>query len=205
MRPHRLFPIFLTAGLFLLGFGLKAFADGGDSSAASSEDNDPAHNNYYWQGPKLYNQNRLTDGGNFEEAVQRQGTRQDANAYLLQIRKQMAQEAKSQAQERAVLNYGGNSPDGALHVTYLQTGIIQVTLRTKNLFDENTASLRSGSMDVLNRLEALLESKKASQIELRMLDELDESPAARDVDAERTLAVFSLLNFKQLSAERAAG
>ena len=84
-------------------------------------------------------------------------------------------------------------------MTYISKGHIKVTLQAKYLFDENTASLKAGAMDVLNRLGDLLSAKEGNQVELTMVDELDNTLQAKDVDAERALVVFALLNLKRVA------
>jgi outer membrane protein assembly factor BamD (BamD/ComL family) len=156
-------------------------------------------NNYYWQGTQLYNLGRLGEAfDSFEKAIQRKQNSKEAEAYLLQIRQEIVTNAKKRAEERATLNYGANTPDSALNVQYVQKGYIRVTLQAKYLFDENTASLKVASMDVLNRLADLIQSKEGNRVELTLVDELDVTPNAKDIDAERSLLVFAYLNFKRI-------
>ena len=76
---------------------------------------------------------------------------------------------------------------------------MKVTLRVHNLFIENSAALRSHSMDVINQLADLLYAKKADRVELTLVDDLDKShPQAQSLDAERALALFAILNFKKI-------
>jgi len=183
---------------------LSGWADNNTQNSnanSSSGSADQTDNNYYWQGTQLYNLGRLGEAfESFEKAIQRKQNSKEAEAYLLQIRQEIVTNAKKRAEERGALNYGnGNTPDSAMNVTYLEKGFIRVTLQAKFLFDENTAALKSGSMDVINRLAELLQSKEGNRVEFTMVDELDETPEAKNVDAERTLVVFSLLNFKRLA------
>ena len=162
---------------------------------------DQTDNNYYWQGTQLYNLGRLGEAfDSFEKAIQRKQNSKEAEAYLLQIRQEIVTNAKKRAEERATLNYGGNSPDSALNVTYVEKGYVKVTLQAKYLFDENTASLKTASIDVLNRLADLIQAKEGNRVELIMVDDLDQTPTAKDIDAERALMVFAYLNFKRLNA-----
>ncbi len=161
---------------------------------------DQTENDYYWKGTQLYNLGRLGEAfDSFEKAIQRKQNTKEAEAYLLQIRQEIVTNAKKRAEERATLNYGGSSPDSALNVQYVQKGYIKVTLQAKFLFDENSASLKTASLDVLNRLADLIQTKEGNRVELTMLDDLDAVPNAKDIDAERALLVFGYLNFRKLT------
>src|SRR3954468_17008893 len=155
----------LAAGLMLAGaFAVRA-ADGQMPDPTKSADQ--TDSNYYWQGTQLYNLGRLGEAfDSFEKAIQRKQNTKEAEAYLLQIRQEIVTNAKKRAEERATLNYGGNSPDSALNVQYVQKGYIKVTLQAKYLFDENTASLKTASLDVLNKLADLIQAKEGNRVEL---------------------------------------
>ena len=73
-------------------------------------------------------------------------------------------------------------------------------MQAKFLFDENSAALKTASVDVLNRLAELVQIKEGNRVELIMVDELDETARAKDIDAERALLVFAYLNFKRVNA-----
>ena len=77
---------------------------------------------------------------------------------------------------------------------------MKVILQAKYLFDENSASLKTSSLDVLNRLADIMQTKEGNRIELVMMDELDATPQAKDIDAQRSLLVFAYINFKKLNA-----
>jgi outer membrane protein OmpA-like peptidoglycan-associated protein len=176
---------------------------GGQDGAAKSVDQ--TDSNFYWQGTQLYNLGRLGEAfDSFEKAIQRKQNTKEAEAYLLQIRQEIVTNAKKRAEERATLNYSGNSPDSALNVTYVQKGYIKVTLQAKYLFDENSASLKTASLDVLNRLAELVQTKEGNRVELIMVDELDNTPLAKEIDSERSLLVFAYLNFKKISSSNRA-
>lgn len=200
----------------LAGVSLYAFADNSPvtppasgaapatapAATGTTGSADQTDNNYYWQGTQLYNLGRLGEAfDSFEKAIQKKQNSKEAEAYLLQIRQEIVSNAKKRAEERTALNYGGQNPDSALNVAYLDRGYIKVTLQAKYLFDENTASLKTGAMDVINRLGDLLSAKQGTHVEFTMLDELDTTANAKNIDAERSLIVFSLLNFKRLSSE----
>jgi flagellar motor protein MotB len=164
---------------------------------------DQTDNNYYWQGTQLYNLGRLGEAfDSFEKAVQKKQNSKEAEAYLLQIKQEIVNNAKKRQEERATLNYGGNNPDNALNVSTLDKGYIRVELQAKFLFDDNSASLRAGGMDILNRLADIMAAKEGNHVELTMKDELDASTTAKDIDAERTLLIFSYLNFKRLGNDQ---
>jgi len=171
---------------------------------ASSASVDQNENNFYWQGTQLYNLGRLGEAfDSFEKAVQKKQNSKEAQAYLMQIKQEIVNNAKKREQERSTLNYGGNNPDNALNVSFLEKGHIRVTLQARYLFDQNSSSLKPGGMDIINRLADLLAAREGNHVELTMTDELDTAVNAKDIDAERTLLIFSLLNFKRLAADQA--
>src|SRR6478672_11487327 len=101
---------------------------------------DQTDNNYYWQGTQLYNLGRLGEAfDSFEKAIQKKQNSNEAEAYLLQIRQEI--------------------------VTYLSKGYIKVVVQAKYLFDENTAALKAGAMDVINRLSDILTTNDGSHVE----------------------------------------
>ena len=168
-----------------------------DSAAAPLDQGD---NNFYWQGTQLYNLGRLGEAfESFEKAIQRKQNSKESEAYLLQIRQEIVNNAKKRAEERSVLKYGDGSPETALNVAYVQKGQTRVTLQMKFLFNENSTSLKTGAIDVLNRLSDMLDVKEGTRVELTVIDELDDYPGVKDVDAERNMIVFAYLNFKRLN------
>jgi outer membrane protein OmpA-like peptidoglycan-associated protein len=173
--------------------------DAGNAKAAST---DQAENNYYWQGTQLYNLGRLGEAfESFEKAIQKKQNTKEAEAYLMQIRQEIVTNAKKRAEERATINYSGSTPDSALNVAYLQKGHIKVTLQAKYLFDENSTSFKPAAMDVIDRLAELLQSKEGNRVELTMVDEVSNTADAKNIDAERSLLVFALLNLKKLTPD----
>ncbi|MFA5976094.1 MAG: hypothetical protein WC859_08040 [Elusimicrobiota bacterium] len=187
--------------LLLLSLGIS-FVLAGEGWGETKDNNptDQTDSNYYWQGTQLYNLGRLGEAfESFEKAIQRKQNAKESEAYLLQIRQEIVTNAKKRAEGRSTLNYGGQNPDSALTVVYLDRDHLKVTLQAKFLFDENTACLKNSAMDVLNRLSDLIQTKEGSRVEIEMVDELDVTGKSKDIDAERTLLVFALLNFKRLS------
>jgi len=181
------------------GFAPQAWA-----ADAKSDSADQTDNNYYWQGTQLYNLGRLGEAfESFEKAIQRKQNAKEAEAYLLQIRQEIVNSAKKRSEEKNSLNYGGSTPDTALNISYVEKGYIRVTVQAKYLFDENTASLKAGAMDVINRLADVLQSKEGQRIEVILIDDMDNIVNVQDIDAERSLLVFSLVNFKRISQENA--
>ena len=175
------------------------------SSASSSSSVDQQDNNFYWQGTQLYNLGRLGEAfDSFEKAIQRKQNSKEAEAYLLQIRQEIVNNAKRSEKERGAVNLGKNTPDAALSVVYVQPGFVRVTLHAKLLFDENTASLKNGSIDVINHLGDILNSKEGNRVELTFEDDLDVTLQSRNIDAARALVVFALLNYKHISDEQNA-
>ena len=178
-------------------------ADAPAAKDASGGSADQSDNNYYWQGTQLYNLGRLGEAfDSFEKAVQKKQNSKEAEAYLMQIKQEIVNNAKKRQEERASLNYGGGSADDPLSVTYLQKGYIRVILKENLLFDENSASLKTSAIDKIDRLADLLQSKEGNHVELTVTDELDQTANAKDIDAERTLVIFALLNFKRLAVDQ---
>ncbi len=192
--------LWVRAGLFATVLGIVLSSGwAADDKAGSADQTD---NNYYWQGTQLYNLGRLGEAfESFEKAIQRKQNTKEAEAYLLQIRQEIVNNAKKRSEEKNALHYGGNSPDTALNVSYVEKGYVRVTIQAKFLFDENTACLKSGGMDVINRLTEVLQAKEGQRVEVTLINELDNVVNVRDIDAERTLLVFSLVNFKRLTPE----
>src|SRR5580704_8419127 len=128
MNLKTLFLIFAICGLMFEVTSVRAddakpaapAAAPASGDAASADQTD---SNYYWQGTQLYNLGRLGEAfESFEKAIQRKQNSKEAEAYLLQIRQEIVNNAKKRSEERATLNYGGNSPDSALNVSYIQKG-----------------------------------------------------------------------------------
>jgi outer membrane protein OmpA-like peptidoglycan-associated protein len=162
---------------------------------------DQTDNNYYWQGTQLYNLGRLGEAfESFEKAIQRKQNSKEAEAYLMQIRQEIVNNAKNREKEKQNLTQGGSNSDTAMNVVYVEKGHIRVFLQAKFLFDENTSTFKSGAIDVINKVADLLQSKEGNRIEITLVDELDAIVNAKDIDSERALAVFSLINFKRLAA-----
>jgi flagellar motor protein MotB len=164
------------------------------------ENIDQAENNYYWQGTQLYNLGRLGEAfESFEKAIQRKQNSKEAEAYLMQIRQEIVNNAKNREKEKDNINTGGANSDTAMNVVYVEKGHIRVFLQAKFLFDENTSTLKSGAVDVINKVADVFQTREGNRIEVTLVDELDNIRNARDIDAERALAVFSLINFKRLA------
>ena len=167
-------------------------------------DADQTENNYYWQGTQLYNLGRLGEAfESFEKAIQRKQNSKESEAYLMQIRQEIVNNAKNRSKERETVNIGGANPDSALNVVYVEKGHIRVFIQAKYLFDENAATPKAGAMDVINKVADILQNKDGNRIEVTLVDELDPILHARDVDAERALAVYALLNFRRLALTNA--
>jgi len=194
--------IFAYAAIFSLGLGMSLSSSVLAADAKSSDSADQTDSNYYWQGTQLYNLGRLGEAfESFEKAIQRKQNTKESEAYLLQIRQEIVNNAKKRSEEKNSLNYGGSSPDTALNVSYVEKGFVRVTVQAKFLFDENSASLKTGGMDVLNRLAEVLQAKEGQRVEVTLINELDNVVNVRDIDAERALLVFSLVNLKRLSPD----
>lgn len=189
----------VICSLLAVGFALPSITWADDAKTDSADQTD---NNYYWQGTQLYNLGRLGEAfESFEKAIQRKQNSKEAEAYLLQIRQEIVNNAKKRKDESNALNYGGNTPDTALNITYVEKGYIRVTVQAKYLFDENSASLKAGAMDVINRLAEVIQSKEGQRVEVIFVDDMDNITRVRDIDAERALLVYSLVNFKRAAEE----
>ena len=190
----------VSCSLLAVLFALPLMARADDKNASA----DQTDNNFYWQGTQLYNLGRLGEAfESFEKAIQRKQNTKEAEAYLLQIRQEIVNNAKKRSDEKNALNYGGNSPETALNVAYVEKGYIRVTIQAKFLFDENSASLKTGAMDVIHRLAEVLQAKEGQRIQVSLINELDNVQNVRDIDAERALVVFSLVNFQRLAPDSA--
>ena len=170
-------------------------------AAEKPENADQSENKYYWEGTQLYNLNRLGEAADsFEKAIRRKQNVKESEAYLLQIRNEIVGDVKKRQEEKmALINGAATSPDAALHIAYVQKGFIRVTLRARLLFDENSASLRPGAMDTIQRIIDILEAKKGQRVEVTLIDEMDNVFKVRDLEAERSLVIFSLINLKMIS------
>src|SRR5205807_2940418 len=134
-RTRRSFGVLCT--LFIT-VGSVVRADTPPSPPAPNADKpaEQTDNNYYWQGTQLYNLGRLGEAfESFEKAIQRKQNSKEAEAYLLQIRQEIVNNAKKRSEEKNAINYGGNTPDTALNVAYVEKGYIRVTVQAKFLFD----------------------------------------------------------------------
>jgi len=203
MKSLQISTVLMSAGILFTSLVPLRAENPKDATAATADQTD---NNFYWQGTQLYNLGRLGEAfESFEKAIQRKQNTKESEAYLLQIRQEIVNNAKKRSEERATLNYSGNLPETALNVAYVQKGHIRVTVQAKYLFEDNTAALKVSAMDVINRLVDLIDQKAAdSKIELNFVDELDNTNEAKDVDAERALVVFGLLNLKKLALPSAS-
>ena len=191
------------AMIFILGHSYAADTTDSAPSKDANAASDQTDNNFYWQGTQLYNLGRLGEAfDSFEKAIQRKQNSKESEAYLLQIRQEIVTNAKKRQDEKATLNYSGTSPESALNVSYIQKGMTKVILQAKYLFTENSATLRTGSVDVLNKLADLLENREGNRVDVTMVDEMDTVPNAKDIDGDRALLVFSYLNFRKLSTSQ---
>jgi len=171
---------------------------------AADKEVSQADNNYYWEGTRLYNLGRLGEAfESFEKAIQRKQNSKEAEAYLMQIRQEIVNNVKNRKNEQSNVNVAGSNPDAALNVIYVEKGHIRVLLQAKLLFDENTSTFKSGAVDTINKVADMMQGKEGNRIEITLINEMDNIKNARDVDAERALAVYSLINFKRLQTANA--
>lgn len=170
-----------------------------DSSDNGSDDG--TDKTYYWQGNTINNLNRLTQGSpDFEEIQRRAKASGDADQYLSSIRAQMAHQAVSDADNKKLLTLKGELPGNPLEVAYDPSGVA-ATLHADMLFSENSTAIKTGAIDVLDRLRALLQqSTDQRPVHLIISDRLDDAPQVSQVDAERVLMLVGLLEFPERSA-----
>lgn len=184
-----------------LSFSIAAFAADAPAPAKDASA-DQTENNYYWQGTQLYNLGRLGEAfESFEKAIQRKQNAKEAEAYLMQIRQEIVNNAKNRSKERETVNVGGSNPESALNIVYVEKGHIRVFIQAKFLFDENTATPKAGMMDVINKVADILQNKEGNRVEVTLIDEMDPILRAQNIDAQRALAVYALLNFRRLATE----
>jgi len=187
----KLFPFAAVFFFSILGTASRLRLCAADSSADYDENG--VKKTYYWQGNQLNNlSSRLGSSGDFEEEKRRAGVNKDSEEYLAKIRGQMSHQAGVDAQKKAALTYQGQLPGNPIEVTYLSPGV-RVTLHADALFDENSASMKMGAVDTLQRLRTVLETQGQEPLHLVIADTVDDMPEANDVDAERSLAVLSML------------
>jgi flagellar motor protein MotB len=175
---------------FILAAGHPLRLGAADSSDGYDENG--VKKTYYWQGNQINNMSRLGSSSDFEEEQRRAGTGKEAEEYLAKIRGQMAHQAQTDAQKKASLTYQGQLPGNPIEVTYLSPGV-RVTLHADALFDENSASMKMGAVDTLERLRTVLKTEGQQPLEFVIADTMDDMPQAGDLDAERSLAVLSML------------
>jgi len=149
---------------------------------------------YYWQGAQLNNLGRLGNPGDFEEVQRRAHEGKDPDQYLSTIREQMAHKAKLDAQNKAALTFQGQLPANPIELTYLSPGL-RVTLHANALFDENSATIKAGAVDILEHLNQVLETEQQKPLQFVISDAVEEDPDAANLDAERSLVVLSMLAF----------
>src|SRR6266481_3287571 len=93
----------LIFALCLFPFAMPCVAQAADDKKADSADQ--TDSNYYWQGTQLYNLGRLGEAfESFEKAIQRKQNTKEAEAYLLQIRQEIVNNAKKRSEEKNALN-----------------------------------------------------------------------------------------------------
>jgi flagellar motor protein MotB len=158
----------------------------------SDGSDDGTKKTYYWQGNQLNNLDRLGNNADFEEEQRRTREGKDADQYLTSLREQMTRKAQGDAQERTALTFQGQLKGDPIELTALSPGL-RVTLHADALFDENSATMKVGGIDTLERLHALLQNESQKPLQFVIADTIDDFPAANNLDAERSLVVLSML------------
>jgi len=184
--------------LFVLGLAYPLLTCRADSS--DDDDNNGVKKSYYWQGTQLNNLSRL-GSTDFEQEQRHANEGKDGEQYLATIREQMAHQAKMDAQKKSALTFDGQLQANAIEVTYLSPGV-RVTLHADALFDENSSTMKLGAVDTIARLSTILGSVGQQPLQLVIADRMDEIPQARDLDAERSLVVLSMLEMSNKDTDR---
>src|SRR5439155_11517297 len=123
----------VLGAILAMGFASMTVLWAADAKPADSADQ--TDSNYYWQGTELYNLGRLGEAfESFEKAIQRKQNTKEAEAYLLQIRQEIVNNAKKRSDEKNALVYDKGSPETALNVAYVQKGYSRVTIQAKFVF-----------------------------------------------------------------------
>src|SRR5205809_7408860 len=125
MRKNFLIHWWMMGSFLLLAAPSLWAADAKDTGNTPSA-TDQTDSNYYWQGTQLYNLGRLGEAfESFEKAIQRKQNSKEAEAYLLQIRQEIVNNAKKRSEEKNALNYGGNCPVSALKVSFVPKRLLR--------------------------------------------------------------------------------
>lgn len=166
--------------------------------AYAEEAEDPnVQRGYYWQGNRLSSQGRLMEPfEGFETETKRAKEGRQADEYLSKVRSEMKVQSAAGDPSKAMVNYNPTTPEQALVISRRPDGGRKLTLYLKALFDENGAAFKNGSLDVLDRVAQTLASERKEAIQLVLVDDLDAVEGAKDVDAERSLQIFSYLSFR---------
>jgi hypothetical protein len=189
------------AVLFLFIFGAVGPLRTCHADPSDDDDENGTKKNYYWQGTQLNNLSRLGSSSDFEEEQRRANAGKDGEQYLSTIREQMAHQAQRDAQKKATLAFDGQLSANAIEVAYLSPGV-RVTLHAEALFDENSSSMKLGAMDTLERLNTVLGSVGQQPLQLVIADKMDDMPESKDLDAERSRVVLSMLEMSQKDTDR---
>jgi flagellar motor protein MotB len=185
--------------LVILGASFPFQTGLADSSDGSGDDG--TTKTYYWQGHQLNNLGRLGSSADFEEEQRHAREGKESDQYLATIRERLAHQAAKDAQQKNALTFEGELSNNPVEVTYLSPGM-RVTLHAEALFDENSATMKIGAMDTLDRLHALLETESQKPLQFVIADRLDDIPDAKSLDAERSLVVLSMLEMPKKGADQ---
>jgi len=162
----------------------------------AAEPSSESETSHYWDGNRLNNLKRLGQAyEGFENTTQQQRDRQKADEYLIQTRDGVARDNAARRGQGG-LGIEGSNPDTALQIVTVEKGYLRVFLRSSFLFDENQATFKTGAIDVLDRVSGLLERNTGSRVEITLINDLQDMPNARDIDAGRALAVFGHLGIQ---------
>jgi hypothetical protein len=171
------------------------------ADSSDEYDENGVKKSYYWQGSQLNNLERLGGNSDFEAEQHRAHEGKDADQYLASIRNQLARQARKNAQEKTALTFQGQLPGDPIELTALSPGL-RVILHADALFDENSATMKIGVVDTLQRLYALLETTAQKPLQFVIADILDDVPEARDLDAERSLVILTMLQMPAKNADQ---
>ena len=171
----------------------------GASDSSDEYNQDGTKKTFYWQGTQLNNLSRLGGNSNFEEEQRQANEGKDADAYLTSIREKMARQAQAATQEKSTLVYQGVLPGNPIELTHLvsrpaRDAACRRPLRRECRDDEDGRDRhRSRGCRRSSR------RKASSPLQLVIADTLDDFSDAKNVDAERLLAVLTLLQIPDRS------
>jgi len=164
-------------------------------------------NHYYWEGVELYTLGRYTESFEaFQKAIENRQNVKESEAYLLQIRKDIMEKAKlSMARRKTAakdqLSQFLSGEGDLIQIRRLSEGLTQIRLSGNSIFEQNSAFLRRGGLEVLDRVAALMRANTGQRLEVVLEENSKEENASttmKELFARRSLVVFGYLPFRIL-------